>query len=169
MKIEALRKDHIKAGFSCGKPSLDLFLRQTARQFDDKRIGRTFVLVDDASLEVIGYYTLASGNVGFDTIPEGKKLPPKIPVPVVLLGRLAVDARHMGKRLGELLLIHALWRASIVAKHLGVYAVEVDAIDDDAKSFYQKYGFTPLLDDPRHLYLPMKTIEALELDFTEGL
>src|SRR5207249_3582359 len=95
----------------CGKPPLNAFLKQQARQHDERRIGKTFVLVEDDSLEVLGYYTLATGKVRFENLPDTKKLPPNMPVPVVLLGRLAVDTRQKGRRLGELLLMHALWRA----------------------------------------------------------
>ncbi len=167
MKIEPLRKEHIRDGFTCGKPSLDNFLKQQARQHDERRIGKTFVAVEEDSLEVIGYYTLATGKVSFENLPDTKKLPPNMPVPVVLLGRLAVDSRQKGKGLGKLLLLHALWRAQQVGKQVGVYAVEVDALDDEARGFYLKYGVVPLQDDPLHLYLPMKTIEALDLDFEE--
>lgn len=74
---------------------------------------------------------------------------------------MAVDQSAQGKRLGEGLLLDALQRALDLSVGLGVYAVEVDAIDDDAVKFYQKYGFSPLLDDPLHLYLPIVTIETL--------
>jgi GNAT superfamily N-acetyltransferase len=165
VKIEVLRKEHIRDGFECGKPSLDRFLKQQARQHDERHLGRTFVLVEDDSLTVLGYYTLATGKVGFENLPDTKKLPPHIPIPVILLGRLAVDSRQKGRHLGELLLMHALWRAQQVGKQVGVYAVEVDALDEEARGFYLKYGFTSLQDDPLHLYLPIKTIEALNLDF----
>ena len=94
-----------------------------------------------------------------------KKLPPRIPIPVVLLGRLAVDNSQKGRGLGKLLLLHALWRSQQVSKEAGVYAVEVDALHEEAARFYARYGFQALLDDPLHLYLPMKTIETLGLNF----
>jgi len=88
-----------------------------------------------------------------------------MPIPVVLLGRLAVDISCQKRGLGKLLLLHALWQAQQVSKRLGVYAVEVDALNDQARDFYLKYGFTPLYDNLRHLYIAMKTIEMLDLDF----
>jgi ribosomal protein S18 acetylase RimI-like enzyme len=72
---------------------------------------------------------------------------------------LAVDQSAQGKRLGEGLLLDALQRAIDLSAGLGVHAVEVDASDDAAAAFYRKYGFTPLLDNPLHLYLPVATIE----------
>ncbi len=109
---------------------------------------------------MIGYYTLAAGAVAFERLPDdaARKLP-KHPVPVVLLARLAVDQSAQGKGLGEVLLLDALQRSLNLSAGLGVYAVEVDELDDAAAAFYRKYGFTPLLDDPLHLYLPFPTVE----------
>src|SRR5947207_7435018 len=109
-----------------------------------------------------GYYTLAAGSFDLGCLPEAarKKLP-RHPLPTIHLGRLAVDQQFHGKRLGETLLFHALQTALDLSEKLGAHAVDVWAIDDEAAVFYQKYGFIPLLDDPLHLYLPMKTIEDL--------
>ena len=93
---------------------------------------------------------------------EAKGLP-RLDVPVVLLGRLAVHHGMQGHGLGTFLLIDALRRVQPIAEHIGVRAIEVDAIDDSARSFYMKFGFNPLLDDPRHLYLSMQVIRKLNL------
>ncbi len=84
-------------------------------------------------------------------------------VPVVLLGRLAVGQSHQGKDSASLL-IDALRRAMHLSEHVGIRAVAVDAIDDTAKSFYLKFGFRSLLDDPRHLIMPIHEIRKLKLD-----
>lgn len=111
---------------------------------------------------VVGYYTLAAGAVVFEHLPtDASKKLPKHPVPVVLLARLAVDQSFQGKGLGERLLLDALQRSLDLSAGLGVHAVEVDALDDAAAAFYRKYGFTPLLDDPLHLYLPIVTVEDI--------
>ncbi len=163
IRIERLSKAHVRDAFDCGEPSLDLFIRSIARQHDDRGLGRTFVAVREGSPVVLGYYTLAVGKVAFEHVPEARKLP-RIPIPVVLLGRLAVDRTAQGAGLGETLLMHALWRTLRIADQAGVYAVEVDAVSEPAVRFYRRYGFTPLLDDTRHLYLPMKVIRALDLE-----
>jgi len=108
---------------------------------------------------VRGYYTIASGAVPFLNLPapSARKLP-RHPVPVILLARLAVDHSAQGQTLGESLLLDALGRSLTLAEALGIHAVEVDAIDQQAKAFYQKYGFQPLLDAELHLYLPVATI-----------
>jgi predicted N-acetyltransferase YhbS len=160
--IEPFGKTHERAAFSCGKSSLDDFIRTRVSQYEKRRLGKTFVAVLQGQKRVVGYYTLAAGAVAFENMPiEAAHKLPKHPVPVILLARLAVDQSAQGKRLGEGLLLDALQRAMDLSKNLGAHAVEVDALDDSAGSFYAKYGFKPLLDNPKHLYLPMATLEKV--------
>lgn len=107
-------------------------------------------------------YPLASSSLAFQNLPAklGKKLP-KHPVPVVHLGRLAVDQSARGRGLGAILLMDALKRCLEISEKLGLFAVDVKAIDEEAKAFYLKYGCIPLLDDELHLFLPIKTIERV--------
>ena len=160
--VEPFGKQHQRDDFSCGKPPLDDFIRARVSQYEKRRLGKTFVAVPKGEFKAVGYYTLAAGAVSFEHLPAGtaRKLP-KHPVPVVLLARLAVAQSAQGFRLGERLLLDALQRALDLSAGLGVHAFEVDAIDDSAAAFYAKYGFTPLLDDPLHLYLPISTVEDL--------
>lgn len=158
--IEPLDRAHHRAAFSCGRPSLDRFIRELVRQYERRRLGRTYVAVRAGETRVMGYYTLASGSVAFETLPKkvAKRLP-RHPIPVVLLARLAVDQVAQGAGLGRRLLVDALERCLGLSRELGIHAVEVDAIDDQASAFYQKYGFVALGDDQRHLYLPMATVQ----------
>ncbi len=160
--IEPFGKAHDRSTFSCGKESLDDFIRTRVSQYEKRRLGKTFVAVPGGEIRVIGYYTLAAGSVSFEHLPtEASHKLPKHPVPVILLARLAVDQSAQGKRLGEGLLLDALQRSLDLSDNLGTFAVEVDALDHSAVAFYVKYGFAPLLDNPRHLYLPMATIEKV--------
>ena len=168
IQIERLTRAHNRSAFDCGEPPLKNYLQRLALQNDERGIGRTFVAIAVGENRIQGYYTLATGKVAFEKLPDARKLPPRMPVPVVLLGRLAVDNESKGSGLGRLLLMHALWRSQQVAANVGVFAVEVDALHEQAAQFYLKYGFTPLLDNPLHLYLSMKTIEALILNFDGG-
>ncbi len=84
---------------------------------------------------------------------------PRHPVPVILLARLTVDQSVQAQRLGGFLTTDALRRCLSLAEQLGVHAVEVAVSDEQAKAFSQRYGFTALLDDPLHLFLPMVTVE----------
>lgn len=158
--IEPLEKAHERAAFTCGKPSLDDFIRNRVSQYEKRRLGKTFVAVAEGEKRVMGYYTLAAGSIRFEHLPTAatRKLP-KHPIPVILLARLAVDQSAQGQRLGEGLLLDALGRSLDLSGNLGAYAVEVEAIDDSAAAFYIKFGFTTLLDDTKHLFLPMSTIQ----------
>jgi GNAT superfamily N-acetyltransferase len=155
-----LDRTHERAEFSCGKGPLDYFLRSLVSQYEKRRLGRTYVVVRPGEKRVLGYYTLASGAVSFETLPDeaAKKLP-RHPVPVILLARLAVDQCAQGQGLGGFLLVDALRRSMHLAEQLGVHAVQVDAIDEDARAFYQRFGFLPLRDNALHLYLPIATVE----------
>lgn len=107
-----------------------------------------------------GYYTLAASAIAVASLPpDAAKRLPKHPVPVILLGRLAVDQKAKGQGLGKALLQDALRRSLSLSEQLGLLAVEVLAIDNDARVFYIKYGFIPLADNALHLFLPMRTIE----------
>lgn len=110
--IERLAKSHDRSQFSCGEIGLDDWLKTRAGQFDRKDLARTFVALTPGQVRVLGYYALASHRVRLEALPEDQaKGLPKIDVPVVLLGRLAVDASVHGKGLGSFLLIDALRRA----------------------------------------------------------
>jgi GNAT superfamily N-acetyltransferase len=158
--IERLSSAHDRGQFDCGETTLNEYLQRFAGQHDRKGLGRTYVAVEPGETVVKGYYTISSGAVSFEDVPENL---PRYPIPVVLLARLAVDRSARGHGLGEMLLIHALKKAAEVSEQLGVHAVVVDALNETARAFYLKYGFTELLDDPLHLYLPMRKIRQLGL------
>jgi GNAT superfamily N-acetyltransferase len=159
--VEKLSSEHDRESFDCGQELLDNFLKHLATQYRKKNLGQTYVAVTPDK-RVIGYYTLSTSRVDFDNVPDDlRRQYPHIPIPVVLLGRLAVDRSFQGQGLGKALLVKALRQAAEVSDAVGIAAVEVHAIDDEARSFYLKYGFTSLADDPHHLYLPIRTIKRL--------
>lgn len=160
--LEPIRRDHARDSFDCGYPDLNVFLQKFARQSEDLDLARTFVAVEPGDLVVRGYFTMRTGQVAITNLPPNEtRRFPKYPIPVVHLARLAVDRTAQGQRLGETLLLNALEKALSGSRTLAAYAVEVIAIDEAARAFYEKYGFKGLLDDRRHLFLPMKTVEAL--------
>lgn len=160
--IELLASHHNRSAFDCGEPSLNQYLHRFARQNADKDYGRTYVAVADDPDHVLGYYTLSSGAVSFEALPMKAGLP-RYPAPVIVLGRLAVDGTMQGQGIGEALLLDALDRASHVAEQIGIHAIEVNALNQGVKRFYAKHGFVELLDDPLHLYLPLKVLRKLTL------
>jgi GNAT superfamily N-acetyltransferase len=157
--IERLDRTHERSSFDCGKPVLNAWLEQRAGQWDKKDLARTYVLVPKDKRTVVGYYALTNHRVSYEALPADQaKGIPRIDVPVVLLGKLAVSRTHQGMGLGSLLLVDAMRRACDVADRVGVRAIEVDAIDEEARAFYSKYGFVSLLDDRNHLILPMAVV-----------
>ena len=115
-----------------------------ASQYEKRKLGRTYVAVKGDDLKVLGYYTIASSALAFTELPlELARKLPKHPIPVILLGRLAVDQTMQGQRLGEKLLIEALKKALELSQFLGVQAVEVDAIDAEASGSTNDTGSFP--------------------------
>lgn len=161
-QIEALGADHEQESFYSGYGQLDDYIKKYASQHIRKHFSRTFVAVAPGTKEVLGFYTLSASSVDFAHVPEKmrKKLP-RYPVPVALLGKLAVDRRTQGRGLGTFLLMDALYRVIAVAEEMAVFAVVVNAIDESAKAFYLTYGFQPFQDEPLHLFLPLSTIKKL--------
>jgi ribosomal protein S18 acetylase RimI-like enzyme len=161
-RIERLDNGHVRSGFDCGKPKLNDFLHSLVSQYEKRDLGRTFVALEEIDQRVKGYYTLASGAIGVEGLPakEAKKLP-RHPVPIVLLARLAVDVSAQRRGLGGALLRDALGRSVAISESLGTFAVVVDALDEEANAFYEKFGFLPLTDNPMRLFLPLGTIRAV--------
>jgi len=161
-RIVPLNKHHQRGEFDCGEESLNTFLGTHAGQNARRDISRTYVALAGESDVVAGYYTLSSGSVGFENLPdEAAKRLPKYPVPTAHLGRLAVDLRFQGQGLGGILLVDALKRVRETADRIGIHAVTVDALHVSARQFYEAHGFQSLRDNELHLFLPMATIRRL--------
>jgi GNAT superfamily N-acetyltransferase len=154
LSIEPLASHHDRAVFSCGVDALDRYMRQQAGQYARKHAAVAFVLVEEGSLAVLGFYTLAATSVQLTDLPEAtaKKLPRYPLVPAILLGRLAVDRRQRGKRYGELLLMDALNRC-LDTKDIGWAVVIVDAKDEAAVTFYEHYHFIRFAPSSYRLFL----------------
>lgn len=163
LRIAPLTKQHDRSGFDCGVSELNAFLKATARQHSDKGISRTFVLIEDDSPTVIGFFTLTLCEVVAEKLPAAyAKTYPDHRLPAVRLARLAVSRRQQGKRYGELLLSEAIHRTSLIAEQAGLIGLFVDAKNDTARAFYQQYGFIALPRHPLHLFLPIRTLLAAQ-------
>lgn len=145
--------------FRCGEESLDIWLRGRARSNERSGASRTMVSVTREG-RVAGYYCLASSAIDRDDGPPPLASGMPASVPVVLLGRLAVDQEFSGRGLGVSLLQHATLRALEAAETIGVHAVLVHAISDHVVPFYRRFGFTPFPDAQRTLYLLTKDARA---------
>lgn len=163
--IQRLAKGHDRSSFDCGKPPLSEWIQRYAGQYEKRDLARTYVAVRPGESCVLGYYALANCHLRHDVLPpaRSKGLPGRLDVPAALLGRLAVDRSVQGQGLGDVLLIDALRRVQHLADQIGILAVVVEAIDDQAQGYYRHKGFEELLDDPRHLFLPMGVVRQLGL------
>ena len=159
MLVQALTGSHDRQGFDCGRAELNDWLRQVARQHQDKGLSKTFVAVQaDEPARICAYYALTLSELDTSHLPQdlGKKLPRRIPG--IRLGRLAVASAFQGKKLAELMLVDALTRARRIYAEAGGMGLFVDAIDDQAAGFYRHYGFTSSPSQPLLMFLPLNSL-----------
>ena len=161
-KIELLVKSHDRDGFDCGNDLLNLFLKQTARQHAERGLSRTFVLVDEAAAvpkPVLGCFSLNICQIKSETLTpaEAKKLPRD--VSGVRLGRLAVSKAYQRQGIGKTLLVAAMGKFIEIFNSAGGIGLFVDAKNQDAKHYYEQFGFVSLPSNELELFLPVKTIQ----------
>jgi GNAT superfamily N-acetyltransferase len=145
---ELLAGHHLLAGFDCGQPALDEWLVRRAPTNQQTGTTRTWVVTEGASSRVVAFYASCTASVLRRTAPApfGRSQPAEIPA--VLLARMAVDSSHQGHGLGAALLKHFMLKATQVAASVGVRLVLVHAKDDEARGFYEHYGFVGSPIDP---------------------
>ena len=146
-----LNEDHDLTQFSCGEPSLDSWLRNRALQNEKSGASRSYVVC--AGSCVVGYYALAAGAVAHTEATSRAKRNMPDPVPVILIGRLAIDSRFQGRGIGADLLRDAVLRTLQAAEIAGIRAILVSAISVGAKRFYEKYGFIASPANPQTLMI----------------
>jgi predicted GNAT family N-acyltransferase len=166
--IELLAPHHNRAAFSCGNDQLDRYLHSVANQDKKKNIAIPYVIFDALAKPtrgnrqtIIGYYTLSMSGINLEELPEqiAKKLPKYPIVGVTLIGRLAVSSGCKGSGWGKLLIMDALRRSLAASKGTASFAVVVDAIDDAAVRFYQRFDFQPFPDSSTKLFRMMTNID----------
>lgn len=158
--IERLTALHQRAGFDCGELALDEFLQRQAGQLARRGIGKTYVALADDGVTLVGFVTLSVGQMETARLPQHLKLP-RYPIPLLRIGRMAVDRAQQGRGIGQQLMSFSLQLALEFSQKVGLYAVLVDAKHDKAKAFYEGLGFTSTLDDPLCLYLAVSTLQKL--------
>lgn len=158
--IQPLGGAHDRRSFSCGVPALDRYLHELAAQDMRRRISNCFVAVDADAATIAAYYTFAATSFPLADLPPAltKRLPRYAALPAGLIGRLAVDQRFRGKRLGSSLIMDAVQRAANADP--SIFALVVDAKDDEATAFYRHLGFQSFASRPMSLFLPIATALA---------
>lgn len=156
---QPLNETHEFSEFDCGIESLNNWLSKHAIKNQKNHASRTFVICEEQS--VIGYYSLASGSVQRNDAPKSLQRNMPEPLPVIILGRLAVSSSHQGKMLGTSLLKDVIVRSVFVASNIAACAIMVHAISDDAKRFYEFHGFQASPLNSMTLFLAMKKLKPL--------
>ncbi len=162
-KVERLAGHHDRSDFDCGHATLSDWLRQHARQSEDKDVTRTYVLLGPGQTRVLGYYAISACQIRYEELPSHstKRLPKRMGIPAALLGKLAVDRTLQGQGMGGALVVDALRRIRGLADEIGIRAVVVDAINDQARAFYMHYGFVPMIGHLDRMFLGVRTIHHL--------
>ncbi len=165
-KPESIHRRHLLADFDCGVAELNVFLVRHALSNHQAGSAKTFVTTSEGA--VVGYYSLAASQIIHASATERlRKGLAAHPIPVVLLARLAVDVRWQGEKLGHGLLKDAILRVLVAADGIGIRALLVHAKDEEARVFYERFGFERLPEHPLHLVLLLKDAKR-QLDSSGG-
>ncbi len=158
--MEPLGK-HDRAAFFCGVAALGDWFRLRAGQDERRNVARVFVAIDDR-FGVVGFYSLSSFTLAITDLPaeHGKRLPRYDDIPAALIGRFARDERVRGEGVGDLLLADAVRRVLSAARSLAVFAIVVEAKDEQAVDFYCDFGFEPFPNRPLRLFMTASTAAA---------
>jgi GNAT superfamily N-acetyltransferase len=156
---EPLADPHDLAAFNSGVASLDDWLRRRARANQVSGASRTFVATEDN--RVVGYYALASGAIAVGTSVGRFRRNMPDPIPVAVLGRLAIDRAQQGRGLGRALFRDCAMRVGQAADVIGIRGIVVHAISDEAKAFYLAIGFEPSPSEPMTLMVTLANIRAV--------
>ncbi len=170
-KFRLLDKTADRKGFDCGDDKLNRYLREIVSQDEKRGLAKCYICCkENEPYRIVGFFTLSSSCVYREMLPDEinkikKKHIAYDSVPVILIGRLAVDTEYQGKGIGILILIHALKIASEISRKVGVLAVMVDAKSNEVVEFYKRFGFESLPENPKRLVVSIKYINE---NFTVG-
>ncbi len=155
---ELLSGQHLVEGFDCGKAALNDWLIRHALNNQASGTSRTWVVVEAGSHDVVAFYASATASVLRSSAPKRMQRNQPEEIPAILLARMAVDARHAGHALGAALLKHFMLKALEVAQSVGVRVLLIHSKDDEAKSFYMRYGFVESPFDPLVLMMLLQDL-----------
>jgi len=160
----SIQADDNCANFDCGESALDEWVRSRALTNEKTGASRTFVSVDSGSGVVAGYYCLSASSLARSDATSNLRRNMPDPIPVILIGRLAVDRGFQGRGLGVSLLQDAILKGVDASRIVGARAIVVYAISESAEKFYAKFGFTRVPGSERVMYITMADAEATITD-----
>jgi len=166
--MELLNEEHERSLFLCGEDALDRYFQTQVTQDIRRHIANCFVAVEAITSTIAAYHTISAASIPLvDLSPDETRRLPRYPtVPAVRIGRLAVDHRFQGSGLGGALLADAAARA--LKADAAAFTLLVDAKNDQAVAFYQRFGFRSLASQPRALFLPLVTAQKIFRRKEEG-
>jgi len=149
-----------RAAFCCGEPELDNFFRDYAGDHHEKYLARVTVALYEG--ELVGYYWLAaqshaSGKLSKEAIGKLQRIEF---APCIYLGMIGIIERLQGNKIGRALMLHAFSKTLEVAKHIGVYALTLEAINEQKAATYKKWGFAPFIEGELLMFIPVATIRT---------
>jgi ribosomal protein S18 acetylase RimI-like enzyme len=160
MKFELLQPEqHDRKAFDCGDAALNLYLRQFANQDQNRGLCRVYVLADQR--RIVGYYSISAYSVASDDLADQARAGAYRELPFLLLGRLAVELSFQGQGFGDALIIHAFKTTVEAAEKIGIFGMIVDAKNERAAGFYERFGFKRLIASQNRLVLPFSAIKKL--------
>lgn len=162
-RIERLA-GHDREAFSCGEPEMDKWFLEMAGQMNERGLAVVQVMIEEATGTLVGFYALGNYSVLGSELPKfgGKKMPPRMQVPMHLLGRLGVHVDYKRRGLGETLVSHALQAAKAQTATSASMGVVVDALNLELVPWYLRLGFVVYPNDPLKLVMKMTNIELID-------
>jgi GNAT superfamily N-acetyltransferase len=155
-----------RSGFDCGRESMNLWFRRHAWANHSASISRANVICDAATLRIVGYVTLSAAQIERSGLSKSQQRNKPDPVPVTLLGQLAVHKDHQGRGYARSLLLFALRAAFKASREVGSFGVITHPLDEHVRGFYARWGFQDLLFDPRRaMILRMVDLERNGIDW----
>ncbi len=139
-----------REAFDCGRDSLNQWFRRHAWRNQEGGASRTSVVCDSTTEAIVGYVSLSAAQIEREYLPKAAQRNRPTPIPVILLGQLAVDRRHRGKGYARSLMLFALTTAVRLSRDIGCFGVLTHPLDDEVRAFYRRFGFEELLFDPNH-------------------
>ena len=156
-----LDSTHNVLNFDCGNETLNIWLKKTALKNQKQAASKTFVICDNK--QVIGYYALATCSIERINVPKSLTRNMPNPIPVIVLGRLAIDQQFHGEKFGSALLKDAILRTIYISENVGVKALLVHAISEEAKKFYLHHDFIESPIESMTLLLSMNNKKRLKV------
>lgn len=163
---ELLSQEHEIENFDCGEPSLDDWLKRKA--FKNQLMGASRTFVTTNSNKVLGYYCLSAGAIAHEKAPKNFRRNMPDPLPILVLGRLAIDKQYHNKGLGSALLRDAMLRVVNVSENAVIFGVLVHSLSEQARQFYLSRGFVESPFQSMTLMMTTKTIRSILIEETDS-